>query len=156
MDVKEKARRLKQFRDLKREIDQLSQRIARLESELDSGGACRWRGRVSIEHRARLIELHRRLALRRASCMEQLEALFGFINGIDDSLTRQIMAFRYIDGLTWRQVAAHIGEREEQYPRRMHNRCLARLELPPQLIRQREDPKAPATSGGEVDHGEAN
>jgi len=32
MDVKEKARRLKQFRDLKREINQLSQRIARLEA----------------------------------------------------------------------------------------------------------------------------
>ena len=49
---------------------------------------------------------------------------------IDDSLMRQIMTYRYIDGDTWQMIAARIGEWDEQYPRRLHNRYLAGHALP--------------------------
>lgn len=32
-----------------------------------------------------------------------------FVESITDSLTRMVIAHRYIDGLSWRQVAFHIG-----------------------------------------------
>ena len=134
MDVKRKVGMLKQLRHLKREVNLLSQRIARLEAEIEDNGRSHWRGRVVMEHGARLNALRDRLALRRTRCMEQLGALYRFIDDIDDSLLRQIMAGRYIDGLTWKEVAARIGERDEQYPRRLHNRYLTRNELPDALI----------------------
>ena len=35
--------------------------------------------------------------------------LLLYINGIEDSFTRQIISLRFVNGLSWRQVAAHIG-----------------------------------------------
>jgi hypothetical protein len=33
----------------------------------------------------------------------------AFINGIEDSHVRRIVSMRYIDGMTWRQIACNIG-----------------------------------------------
>lgn len=35
--------------------------------------------------------------------------LNAFVNNIDDPLLRQIILYRYVDGLQWRQIAARIG-----------------------------------------------
>ena len=113
MELEEKVRVLNQLRHLKREVDQLSQRIAVMDD------AYRLR-------RAKLVA-------RRQRCMEQLGALYDFIDDIEDSQMRQIMTCRYIDGHPWRIVAAYIGERDEQYPRRLHNRYLRKTELPEAL-----------------------
>ena len=59
---------------------------------------------------------------RRWACMEELGCLYAFIDAIPDSRLRRIFSFRYIDGLSWLQVAFRIGEHDEQYPRRLHNR----------------------------------
>ena len=120
MDVKQKVRCLKQLRYLRGEVDQLSQRIARLEQAARDGAGSR----------ARLEAMRGRLARRREECMEQLGALYAFIDDIDDSLMRQIVTYRYIDGDTWQAVAIRIGERDEQYPRRLHNRFLERTDVP--------------------------
>ena len=53
--------------------------------------------------------------------------LYRFIGEIDDSLMRQIMQLRYVNGLTWQQIAFAIGETDEQYPRRKHNAFLQNL-----------------------------
>ena len=127
MELEEKVGCLKQVRHLKREVDQLSQRIAEMDDE----------------YRAR----RDRLSDRRERCMEQLGALYDFIDGIDDSLMRQIMTRRYIDGHPWRIVAAYIGERDEQYPRRLHNRYLQKLELPEALT----NPNGKAKEGRSLD-----
>ena len=139
MDVKRKIGRLNQLRYLKNEVYLLSRRIARLDDQIEENRRLRWRGRIVMEYGARLAALRERLALRRARCMEQLGALYGFIDDIDDSLLRQIMAARYIDALTWKEVAAIIGERDEQYPRRLHNRFLMRNELPEAAGGSRKD-----------------
>lgn len=35
--------------------------------------------------------------------------LNAFINGIEDPLLRQILLYRYVDNLQWRQIAARVG-----------------------------------------------
>lgn len=50
-----------------------------------------------------------------------------FIDSISDSLTRRIFEYRYIYGnkiMSWQKVAFKIGERDESYPRRIHNKFL--------------------------------
>ena len=120
MELKQKVGVLKQIRYLRGEVDQLSQRIAGLDAALQAGTP-------------RAAEVGRLWRARRLRCMEQLGALYAWIDDIDDSLMRQIVSLRYIDGRTWQQVAESIGERDEQYPRRLHNRWLASTELPAAL-----------------------
>ncbi|MBQ9040253.1 MAG: hypothetical protein IJ119_12330 [Clostridia bacterium] len=138
MDVKEKIEELKQLRYLKGEVILLTQRLERLETEITGNTRCRWRGRATLEYGAQLVALRDALAARRATCMAQLGALHRYIDSIDDSRMRQIMAGRYVDGLSWKEVAARIGERDEQYPRRLHNRFLLQSTLPASLSTERE------------------
>lgn len=129
--MKELVERLNQLRYLKREVDELSQRIAQLELEAQGGS-----GRISgmpRSHRlddrvaqaaASIADLRDRMEARRLDCMVELGRLYAFIDDADDSLIRQILAARYIDGLSWQRIAMRIGEGDEQVPRRLHNRYL--------------------------------
>jgi len=138
LDVKGKIEQLKQLRYLKGEVILLTQRLERLETEITGNTRCRWRGRATLEYGAQLVALRDALAARRATCMAQLGALHRYIDSIDDSRMRQIMAGRYVDGLSWKEVAVRIGERDEQYPRRLHNRFLLQSTLPASLSTERE------------------
>ena len=129
--MKELVERLNQLRYLKREVDELSQRIAQLELEAQGGS-----GRISgmpRSHRlddrvaqaaASIADLRDRMEERRLDCMVELGRLYAFIDDADDSLIRQILAARYIDGLSWQRIAMRIDEGDEQVPRRLHNRYL--------------------------------
>ena len=115
--MKELVERLNQLRYLKREVDELSQRIAQLELEAQVGS-----GRISGLPRSRrlddrvaraaacIADLRDRMEARRLDCMEELGRLYAFIDDADDSLIRQILAARYIDGLSWQRIAMRIGE----------------------------------------------
>lgn len=50
--------------------------------------------------------------------------LMRYINDIDDSLVRQIMTLRYINGMTWNAVADTIGGNTDDSVRKMHDRYL--------------------------------
>ena len=135
MDVKEKARCLEQLKYLKREVDMLSQRIAELDPTArgGAGGIAGLPGGFTPAdgpEAEKLAALRRRLEARRGRCMDLLGALYTFIDDIDDSLIRQILTYRYIYDETWREVAARIGEKDEQYPRRLHNRFLQGVRVP--------------------------
>lgn len=123
------VRNLSQLRDMRQEVDELSQRIARLEllerGRILAPGPAR-RAAAGIE------DARTRMEARRLDCMEELGRLYAFIDAIPDSGLRRIFAFRYIDGLSWLQVAFKIGEHDEQYPRRLHNRYLKQLPAPKQ------------------------
>lgn len=54
--------------------------------------------------------------------------LTRYINGIDDVQMRMILSLRYINNLSWQQVAFSIGESDESYPRRKHNEFLRKSE----------------------------
>lgn len=45
----------------------------------------------------------------------EFERLNNYISGCDDSLTRQILTYRFINGLPWTQVAASIGGSTSEY-----------------------------------------
>ena len=134
--MQEKVACLEQLKHLRREVDLLSQRVAELEYAA-WGGA----GRITGMPRAaanwdrpgdcavKIVELGRKLEARRARCLTLLGALYDFIDGIDDSLLRQIFTYRYIDGDSWQRVAARVGGMEESGPRKLHNRYLEQVEL---------------------------
>ena len=131
MEMKDMIERLSQLRHLKREVDELSQRIGELE-ERAMGGSARPMGMLRsgrLDDRvaraaASLADLRDRMARRRLDCLEELGRLYAFIDDLPDSQLRQIFAARYIDGLSWQNVAWRIGETDEQVPRLLHNRAL--------------------------------
>ena len=69
-----------------------------------------------------------RLMTRLKSLEKQKETVDQFIDGIEDSLTRRIFELRYISGdcrkPSWQRIAFQIGEHDESYPRRVHNKYL--------------------------------
>ena len=85
---------LKQANDLKRERRGILLRIDRYERCGDKGTAAKLRQKSE--------EL-----LRRA--MKEELRILEFIEGIEDSLTRQVFSYRFLDGYGWPGVAAHVG-----------------------------------------------
>ncbi|MBQ9121842.1 MAG: hypothetical protein IJY12_05755 [Clostridia bacterium] len=58
--------------------------------------------------------------------MKKYEEITVFIHGVCDPLGRMILSLRYINGLSWSQVAAHIGGSvTEEGIRKYHDRHLA-------------------------------
>ena len=50
-----------------------------------------------------------------------------YIANVSDAQMRMILSLRYVNGLTWQQIAEKIGEKDESYPRRKHNAFLRKL-----------------------------
>lgn len=42
-------------------------------------------------------------------CIDEYNRLHRFIAGVDDSQMRMVLALRHVNGLSWRQIAFHIG-----------------------------------------------
>ncbi len=132
MEFKGMVEWLSQVTALKREIDDLSQRIAALEWE---ARGCR--GRITgLPHpraetesaiAAKAEALRAKMDARRLERMEELGRLYAFIDDIPNARLRLIFSLRYLDGLTWQQIAFKIGEYDEQIPRRLHNQALKRM-----------------------------
>lgn len=49
------------------------------------------------------------IAAKREQCIHKRRRLERYISDIDDSLTRQIFTLRFVDGLSWVQVARRVG-----------------------------------------------
>ena len=127
--------RLCQLGWLKLEIDELSSRIRRIESAL-SGRTSRIEGMSWLggskdfvgDMAPQLCDLKDQLNRVRSSAIETYAELQSFIAQIDDSQTRLIFTLRYVDGLSWHQVAWRLGGNTSDSVRMTHNRYLARLE----------------------------
>ena len=130
MTEKELIAKLSQLQDLKKEVNELSQRISTLELKAQGKG---W-GHVSLarvkQAEQAAEELRERMENRRLDCMIELGRLYAFIDSVEDSRLRRILSARYIDGLIWPKVAFAIGETDEQVPRRLHNRLIHSLTQP--------------------------
>lgn len=81
---------LSQLRYLKREIKELEVRLSREDK-------CHNQNKIAI------------LKNQLKQCNIKLMQLNDYIAECPDSLTRQILTYRFVDGLSWDQVAAHIG-----------------------------------------------
>ena len=60
-------------------------------------------------HRRKVERLQRRLERRTEDLIDLVVEINEYVESIDDSLIRQIITLRHINGFTWEQVAAHIG-----------------------------------------------
>lgn len=58
---------------------------------------------------AEIVDLQAIIAAKQLQCIHERNRLERYISDIPDSLTRQIFALRFINGLTWYQTAMHIG-----------------------------------------------
>lgn len=64
------------------------------------------------------------IAAKTQLCIVEYNRLNRFIASVEDSLTRQILAFRYVDGMNWHQVARHSGCGSESTVRSIVDRFL--------------------------------
>lgn len=72
--------------------------------------------------------LKKLLTRRLEELMDKVEEINEFISSVEDSETRIILTLRYINNLSWQQIAFSIGESDESYPRRKHNKFLKAAE----------------------------
>mgnify|MGYP000948417542 CR=1 FL=1 len=109
-------RELSQLYYLNREIGQLKSRIEELEC-IAVSDTSRITGMPHVtgisdkvgRYAAEIADLKELLDLNLKKCFYELNRLNRYIEGIDDSQMRMIMTLRYVNGLSWRQIAFNIG-----------------------------------------------
>lgn len=113
MTVKE----LSQLYYLNREIEADQQRLDELELLVSSPKSPNYDGMPhapgysdSLSRMvAEIVDLKALIAAKQIQCIHERNRLERYISSIPDSLTRQIFALRFINGLNWYQTAMHIG-----------------------------------------------
>lgn len=133
---------LKQLRYLNKEIELLQKQIANAEylveknmaHDVVEGSNPVWPYQKRVfhiegigipEYEKRVKRLRGKLNKRIKELIKKQEELMEYINTIDDSLIRQIITLRYINGLSWKQIANIIGGGNTPDSIRMiHNRFL--------------------------------
>lgn len=58
---------------------------------------------------AEIVDLRGIIEAKLQQCIYERNRLERYIQSIDDSLVRQVFAYRFVNGLPWKQVAACIG-----------------------------------------------
>lgn len=127
---------LSQLYYLNREIELLKNRITELEC-IATSSTSKITGMPHVtgvsdkvgKYAAEIADLKELLDLNLRKCFYELNRLNRYIASIEDSEMRLIMALRYVNGLSWQQVAFSIGEHDEQYPRRKHNKYLKKYKV---------------------------
>ena len=99
--------RLSNLSVLRREITRTKKRLAKLPHSPNSA-----------EHRAKLEQY-----LSKAE--KEAALLLNYINSIEDFSVKEIFMLRYYDGVrSWQRIAFMVGEHDESYVRRKHNKHL--------------------------------
>ncbi|MGO5074340.1 RNA polymerase subunit sigma-24 [Clostridium sporogenes] len=113
---------LKQLRYLKTEIEAIKKQIDNLEYTMAidkiRGSSSHFpyvqrsftiEGVDYEEYNRKTVRLRKKLSRRISELMDLVEETNEFIESIEDSLVRQVISLRYINGLTWEDVANSIG-----------------------------------------------
>ena len=116
MTIKE----LSQLYYLKREISNIERKIAKLEDEATdtsakiTGMPHSGKSGDKIGSIVSQIDYYKSARNKKlAECTSELIRLNEYISACPDSLTRQILEYRFIDGMSWKQVADQIGGTSE-------------------------------------------
>ena len=129
MTVKE----LSQLYWLRKEIERDERRLEELRATIynPSGGSAAGGhvqgGKVEskIERMAaEIVDLEAIITARYIQCAHERNRLERYISTIEDSLIRQIITLRFVDGLAWYQVAQQIGGNTEDSVKKMCYRFL--------------------------------
>lgn len=117
---------LSQLRYIKKEIELLQKQIADAEYAVEThkafdfveGSNSKWpyqrkkfyiEGVAVPEYEKRVKQLRKKLQRRLEELTEKREELEEYISTVPDSMMRMILTLRYVNGLSWKQVAAHVG-----------------------------------------------
>lgn len=108
---------LSQLYYLNREIEQDQERLEKLRASASAPGAPNYDGMPkspSFENRleryiAEIVDLEAIIQAKITQCLHERNRLERYIAEIPDSLTRQIFQLRFINGLTWVQIAFSVG-----------------------------------------------
>lgn len=128
---------LSQLYHLNREIDHLKKRIEELE-QLATSCTAQITGmphasgisNKTANYAEEIADLKELLDLNIKKCFYELNRLNRFINSIDNSEIRLILSLRYVNGLTWEQVACSISAyATADSVRMLHNRYLKSCSL---------------------------
>lgn len=110
-------RELSQLYYLRKEIEHDKQRLTELRSDLLSPKSPSYDGMPkspnpdpAMERRiAQIADLEAIIGAKIAQCLHERNRLERYITEIPDSLTRQIFQLRFINGMTWPQIAYSVG-----------------------------------------------
>lgn len=61
--------------------------------------------RIAVE----MVDLEAIIAAKQIQCIHERARLMRYIHGIEDSFTRSIFELRFVEGMSWQQVANRIG-----------------------------------------------
>lgn len=108
---------LSQLYYLNREIERDQERLEKLRASASAPGAPNYDGMTkspSFENRleryiAEIVDLEAIIQAKITQCLHERARLGRYIAEIPDSLTRQIFQLRFINGLTWVQIAFSVG-----------------------------------------------
>ena len=128
-------KQLRQYRSLKREVQELQDEInsykvhdvvkaSNLNFPYTQGTAHVYGLPLTTEVK--------RLHSRKGKCIKECQEIKEFVDNIEDSEMRRIFKYRYIMGSrreSWQKIADYIGEQDEQYPRRIHNKFIKNIKL---------------------------
>lgn len=126
------ARELNQLYHLNREIEQKQSQLEGLRT-IATGATSQITGLphgYGISDKvgncsAEIADLENFIAYSIKRCLQEVRRLNEYIESVDDSLTRQILTFRHMNGLSWTQVAACIGGgNTKDSVRMLHDRFL--------------------------------
>lgn len=134
VDNEEKKKFLRGYRDsvrrIKRigaEIDEL--RIMRMGTSAGSGGGGGkgWKNDLS-GYAATLDSLERDLEKERESREQVFEQVRTVIGSLEDEREQDVLFYRYIKGLSWREIGEKVGY-DERHARRIHGWALSHLQI---------------------------
>ena len=108
---------LSQLYWLKREIEEDRRRLDELEAIAASPASPRYDGMPHApgagdgmaRMAAEIADLKAIISAKRQQCIHERNRLERYIAGISDSPTRQIFTYRFVNGMSWWQVAARVG-----------------------------------------------
>ena len=108
---------LSQLYYLNREIERDQERLEQLRARVLAPGSPNYDGMPkspSFENRleryiAEIVDLEAIIQAKITQCLHERARLERYIAEIPDSLTRQIFQLRFINGLTWVQIAFSVG-----------------------------------------------
>ncbi len=108
---------LSQLYYLNREIEMDQRRLEELRAKSTSPGSPRFDGMPHSKSNVSKVERYAEeiadlgaiIAAKQQQCIHERNRLERYINDIDDSRLRMLFKLRFVNGLQWPQVAAHIG-----------------------------------------------
>lgn len=126
------AERLRQYKSIKAEIEELAEQIQMLESSDIVQGSDREFPYIKHNMKVETAECDRTRELLRKELQllkTEYRKLNEFINNIAGSEIRRIFRYRYIEGWTFQKIAFRMNETDESYPRRKHNKYLKNIKV---------------------------